>query len=266
MVLPTVSLQNMRVIRRVTRMLDAQSTHIIHGVEHVLIPILCRTPMFLLKKTKETAPPQEDKEDAMDEDGESVEEDSSSDSEDDEGDIPAFGSRRRGESVEEYDEEGPPTQGLGAFRQCVGMGGTNEVPADTPENETEPPRVAGISFKRGTGLPSTALSEESATTPTDHMGIGAHPPLRHATDSSTMSTDSLPTSFGVSRMQQSFVRAAPTQAISIPKAGLSTEERTQFHEDLRFAWCRSDSEDGMVGCKAFPSVGFHIDDPFRAPG
>ena len=72
--LPTVSLQNMRVIRSVTRMLDAQSTHITHGVEHVLIPILCRTPTFLLKETKETAPPQKDEEDAMDEDGESVEE------------------------------------------------------------------------------------------------------------------------------------------------------------------------------------------------
>ena len=94
--LPTLSLQNMRVIRRVTRMLDAQSTHIIHGLEHVLIPILCRTPTFVLNETKETASPQEDEEDAMDEDGESVEEDSSSDSEDDEGDIPAFGSRRRG--------------------------------------------------------------------------------------------------------------------------------------------------------------------------
>ena len=137
----------------------------------------------------------------MDEDGESVEEDSSSDSDDDEGDIPAFGSRRKGESVEEYEEDEPPTQGLGALRQGVRMGGTNEDPADTPENETEPPRVAGISFKRGTGLPFTLFSEESATTPTVHMGIGAHPPLRHAIDSSTMSTEPLPTSFGVSRMQ-----------------------------------------------------------------
>ena len=51
----------------------------------------------------------------MDEDGESVEEDSSSDS-DDEGDIPLFG-RRKGGSVEEYEEEEPPT---GTFRKGLG--------------------------------------------------------------------------------------------------------------------------------------------------
>ena len=164
----------------------------------------------------------------MDEDGESVEEDSSSDSDDNEGDIPVFGSRRKGESVEESEEEEPPARGLGASRKGLGMGGTNEVSTVTPENGPEPPRVAGIGFKRGTGLPSTLSSEEMSTPPTDHRGIGARPPLQHANESSTMSTESLPTSFGASRTQRAFVRAAPTQATPIPKAELSMEERTHF--------------------------------------
>lgn len=218
-------------MRRVTHVLDqkdAQSTQIAHGVERVLIPLLCRTPTFVSKGTKETATPQEDDEDAMDEDGESVEEDSSSDSDDDEGDIPVFGSRMKEESVEEYEEEEPPTRGLGASRKGLGMGSMNEVPANTPENEPQPARVAGIGFKRGTGLPSTLLSEESATTPTDHRGIGAHASLQPENDSSFMPTESLPTSFGASRAQRAFVRAAPTQATPIPKVELSTEERTHF--------------------------------------
>ena len=218
-------------MRRVTRVLDqkdAQSTQIAHGVEHVLIPLLCRTPTFVSKGTKEASKPQEDEEDAMDEDGESVEEDSSSDSNHDDGDIPVFGSGRKEESVEEDEEEEPPTRGLGASRKGLGMGGTNEVSTVTPQNGPEPPRVAGIGFKRGTGLPSTLASEELATTPTDHKGINARPPLQHANDSPTMSTEPLPTSFGASRTQRAFVRAAPTQATPIPKVELSTEERTHF--------------------------------------
>ncbi len=217
-------------MRRVSRVLHqegAQSTQIVYGVGNVLIPLLCRTPTFVSKGAKETATPQGEEEDAMDEDDES-DEDSPSDSDDDEGDIPVLGSRRMGESVEEDEEEEPPTRGLGAFRRGLGMGGTNEIPAATPENEPEPPRVAGIGFKRGTGLPSTVSSEEPATIQTDHRGIGARPSLLHTNDSSTISTESLPTSFGASRTQRAFVRAAPTQATPIPKAELSTEERTHF--------------------------------------
>ena len=162
----------------------------------------------------------------MNEDGESIEEDSSSDSDDDEGDIPVFGSKRQRESIEEEEEEEPPTRGLGAFRRGLGMADTNEIPPITPENEPEPPRGAGIGFKRGTGLPSTLSSEEPAVIPTINRGIGARPPLSHATDSSTTPTESFPTSFGASRTQRAFVRAAPTQAT--PKVELSTEERAHF--------------------------------------
>jgi len=190
--------------------------------------LLCRTPTFVSKGAENTATPQEGKEDAMDEDGESIEEDSSSDSDDDEGDIPVFGSRRKRESIEEEEEEEPPTRGLGAFKRGLGMADTNEVPPITPENEPEPPSGAGIGFKRGTGLPSTLTSEEPTVIPTTNSGIGARPPLLHATDSSTMSTESLPTSFGASRRQRAFVRAAPTQATPVPKAELSTEERAHF--------------------------------------
>lgn len=206
-----------------------QSTQIVYRVEHVLIPLLCRTPTFVSKGIKETTTPQGDEEDAMDEDeDDESDEGPSSDSDDDEGDIPVFGSRRMGENVEEDEEEEPPTRGIGAFRKGLGMGSTNEVPAVTPENEREPPKVAGIGFKRGTGLPSTLSSEELAAIPTDHRGIGARPSLLHTNDSSTMSTEPLPTSFGASRTQRAFVRAAPTQATPIPKAELSTEERTHF--------------------------------------
>ena len=218
--------------RRVSRALDqraAQSKQILHSLEHVLISLLCRTPTFVSKGTKKTATPQEeDEEDAMDEDGESVEEDSSSDSDDDEGDIPVFGSRRKRESVEEDEDEEPPTRGLGASRKGLGMGSTNQDPSVTPENEPEPPRVGGIGFKRGTGLPSTLSSEEPATIPTNHRGIGARPPVLHANDSPSMSTESLPTSFGASRTQRAFVRAAPAEVTPIPKADLSMEERTHF--------------------------------------
>jgi tuftelin-interacting protein 11 len=203
-------------------------------LEHALISLLCRTPTFVSKGTKKTTTPPEDEEDAMDEDGESVEEGSSSDSDDDEGEIPVFGSRRMRESVEEEEEENeeeePPTRGLDASRKGLGMGGTNadEAPVVTPENEPEPPRVGGIGFKRGIGLPSTLSSEEPAPVPTNHRGIGARTPSLHANDSSAMPTEPLPTSFGASRTQRAFVRAAPTQATPIPKVALSMEERTHF--------------------------------------
>ena len=233
--LATVPLQTRRVIRRVTRVLDqkdAQSTHIAHGVEHVLITLLCRTPKFVSKGTKETAPPQEDEENAMDEDGESVEEDSSSDS-DDEGDIPLFG-RRKGKSVEDYGEEEPPTQGLRPFRTGLGMGGTNKVPAVTPGYGPEPPRVAGTGFKRCTGLPATLYPRNQSPNPFANA-----------------------TSF----------RACRTHPCCTNSEGQIIYGGTYaLHEDLRVPWCQNDSEDGVVGCNAFTSVGFHVDHPFRAPG
>jgi tuftelin-interacting protein 11 len=246
---PTVSLQKRRRVRRVTRVLDqnaAQSTHTAHVLEHILISLLCRTPTFVSKGTKEIVTPQEDEEDAMDEDGESIEDDSSSDSGDDESDIPVFGSRRKREILEEDEEEYPPTRGLGAFkRKGLGMDSTNEVPAVTPESEPEPRRDSGIGFKRGIGLPSTLSSEEPVTIPTDHRGIGARPPLLHANDSSSMSTESLPTSFGAPRTQRAFVRATPTNATPIPKAELSTEERTHFTKIS-----------GSVGAKLMAKMGW----------
>ena len=39
-----------------------------------------------------------------------------------------------------------------------------------------------------------------------------------------------------------------------------------FHEDLQVPWYQNDSEDGVVGCKAFTGVGFHIDHLFKASG
>jgi tuftelin-interacting protein 11 len=201
---------------------------VLHDLACVLISLLSRTPTFVSNVTeKRAATPEEDKEGgAMDEDGESIEEDSSSGSDDDEGDIPVFGSRRR-ESTEEDEEEEPPTRGLGTFRRGLGMVDTDEVPAVTPKSEPESPRGVGIGFKRGTGLPPTLPAEEP-TILSNRGGIGARPPLVHATESPTMSTESLPTSFGASRKQRAFVRAAPTQATPIPKVDLSAEERAHF--------------------------------------
>ena len=110
--LPTVSLQKRRVMYLVTCVLDEkdeQSMHMAHGVQHVLISLLCRTPTFVSKGTKETPLPQEAQEDAMDKDGESAEEDSP-DSYDNVGNITVFGSRIKGESIEKYEEEELPTQ------------------------------------------------------------------------------------------------------------------------------------------------------------
>ena len=79
---------------------DEQSMHMARGVQHVLISLLCRTPTFVSKGTKETPLPQEAQEDAMDKDGESAEEDSP-DSYDNVGNITVFGSRIKGDLVVE---------------------------------------------------------------------------------------------------------------------------------------------------------------------
>jgi tuftelin-interacting protein 11 len=235
----------------------------------VLISLIFRTPTFISKGTEASTPtPQEGKdEDVMDEDGESTEEDSSAGSDDDEGDIPVFGSRRKRESTEEDEEEEPPARGgLGAFRKGFGIAATNEVPAITPTSEPEPPRGAGIGFRRGTDLPSTLPSEEPATIPTDHRGIGARPPLLPATESSTLSTESLPTSFGASRTQRAFVRAAPTEAGSIPKAELSAEERAHFAKISGSFGAKMMAKMGWSAVRSFTHMGFHTYHLFRAPG
>jgi len=231
-----------------------------------LICLLCRTPTFVSKGTKKTTTPPEDEEDAMDEDGESVEEDSSSSSDDDEGDIPVFGGRGTREIIEEDEEEEPPTRGLGASRKGLGMGGTSETPTITPENEPEPPRIGGIGFKRGTGLPSTLSSEEPATIPTNHRGIGARPPLLQANGSPSMSTESLPTSFGASRTQRAFVRAAPTQGTPVPKVELSMEERTHFSKISGSLGAKMMAKMGWSAVSLSPVSLFHIYHSFRVPG
>jgi len=199
----------------------------------------------------------------MDEDGQSSEEDSSSDSDDDNGDIPVFGSRRKVESVEEDEEEEPPTRGLGIPRKGLGMASTNEDPAVTPESEPKPPGGAGIGFKRGTGLPSTLSSEELVAIPTDHRGIGARPTSLPANDSPAMSTESLPTSFGASRTQRAFVRAAPTQAI--PKADLPTEERIHFAKISGSFGAKMMAKLGWSAVSPFTSTGSHAYHSFRVP-
>ena len=75
-----------------------------------MIPLLCRTPTFVSKGTKKTALPQEDEEDVMDENGESVEEGSSSDSDDDEGDIPVFASRRKAKVLRKMKRRNRPLE------------------------------------------------------------------------------------------------------------------------------------------------------------
>ena len=202
----------------------------------------------------------------MDEDGQSTEADSSSDSDDDEGTIPVFGSGSRMESVEEDEEEEPPTRGLGAFRQGLGMARANEVPAVTSESEPEQPRGAGIGFKRGTGLPSTLSSEEPAAAPTNRGGIGARPSSLPANDSSTMSTESLPTSFGASRTQRAFVRAAPTQAAPIPKAELSAEERAHFAKISGSFGAKMMAKLGWSAVRLFIRIGAYSYHSLRAPG
>ena len=253
---PMVYLQKKKKVRRVPRVLDrrgAQSMCTRNDLGHVLISLICRTPTFVSKGAENAATPQDEGEedDAMNEDGESIEEDSSSDLDDDEGDIPVYGSRRPRENIEEEEEEEPPTRGLGAFRRDLGMTDANDVPPITPENEPEPPKGAGIGFKRGTGLPSTLQSEEPAVIPATKRGIGSSTPLSHATDSSTMSTESLPTSFGASRTQRAFVRAAPTQAAPIPKAELSMEERAHFAKIS-----------GTFGAKMMAKMGWSAVSPF----
>ena len=142
------------------------------------------------------------------------------------------------------------------------MGGSNEVSAVTPGYGQGPPSVACISFKHGTRLPATLLSEESATTPADRMGIGARPPLQRAINSSTESTESLPT------------RCKGYVLLCMPHPpGLHQFRRLAYlwrnirtHKALQVPGCQNDSEDGVVGCMAFTNVGFHIDLSFRATG
>ena len=131
------------------------------------------------------------------------------------------------------------------------MAGTDEVPAITPESEPERARDAGIGFKRGIGLPSTLSSEEPAATPTNDRGIGARAPLLHTTESRAMSTESLPTSFGASRAQRAFVRAAPAQTPPVPKADLSAEERAHFAKIS-----------GSFGAKMMAKMGWSAVRPF----
>jgi tuftelin-interacting protein 11 len=163
-------------------------------------------------------------------------------------------------------EEELPAPGLGAFRSGIGMASLNEVPAVTPESEPEPPRGAGIGFKRGTGLPSTLSPEELPAKPTTRGGVGARPPLPYATESSTMPTASLPTSFGASRTQRAFVRAAPTQATPTPKAELSAEERAHFSKISGSFAAKMMEKMGWSAVCSFTRMGFHAYNPFRAPG
>ena len=62
------------------------------------------------------------------------------------------------------------------------------------------------------------------------------------------------------------MRAAPTQATLIPKVELSTEEHTHFMKISGSLGAKMMAMDGMIGCKVFTSVGFHIDHPSRVPG
>ena len=100
-------------------------------------------------------------------------------------------------------------------------------------------------------IPSTLSSSEPAATPTNDRGIGAHTPLLQTTESRAVSTETLPTSFGASRAQRAFVRAAPAQTPPVPKADLSAEERAHFAKIS-----------GSFGAKRMAKMGWSAVRPF----